>query len=69
LQKELLKAFGRHQICSSVSASKDARTWADYINVGMEHGAFDMTGLEEYMRGLVAARPAAAAPQPAGPGP
>lgn len=32
---------------------KDARTWADYINVGMEHGAFDMTGLGEYMRGLV----------------
>jgi 4-hydroxy-2-oxoheptanedioate aldolase len=32
---------------------KDARTWADYINVGMEHGAFDMTGLAEYMRGLV----------------
>src|SRR5258707_2035411 len=31
----------------------DARTWADYINVGMEHGAFDMTALAEYMRGLV----------------
>jgi len=31
----------------------DAGTWADYINVGMEHGAFDMTGLEAYMRGLV----------------
>ena len=31
----------------------DARTWADYMNVGMEHGAFDMTGLAEYMRGLV----------------
>ncbi|MBN9087239.1 MAG: hypothetical protein J0J01_10065 [Reyranella sp.] len=31
----------------------DAQTWADYINVGMEHGAFDMTGLEEYMRGLL----------------
>lgn len=31
----------------------DALTWADYINVGMEHGAFDMTGLAEYMRGLV----------------
>jgi 4-hydroxy-2-oxoheptanedioate aldolase len=31
----------------------DARTWADYINVGMEHGAFDMTGLEEYMRGML----------------
>ena len=22
---------------------KDSKTWADYINVGMEHGAFDMT--------------------------
>ena len=33
--------------------SEDARTWADYINVGMEHGAFDMAGLAEYMRGLV----------------
>lgn len=36
---------------------KDALTWADYINIGMEHGAFDMTGLEEYMRGLVAGGP------------
>ena len=32
---------------------KDARTWADYINVGMEHGAFDLSGLEAYMRGMV----------------
>lgn len=32
---------------------RDAHTWADYINVGMEHGAFDMTGLEAYMQGLV----------------
>ena len=31
----------------------DAGTWADYMNVGMEHGAFDLTGLAEYMRGLV----------------
>jgi len=31
----------------------DAGTWADYINVGMEHGSFDMAGLAEYMRGLV----------------
>jgi len=36
---------------------EDAATWADYINVGMEHGAFDMTGLAEYMRGLVAGGP------------
>src|SRR3979490_3541157 len=32
---------------------QDAKPWADYINVGMEHGAFDMTALAEYMRGLV----------------
>lgn len=32
---------------------QDAGTWADYINIGMEHGAFDMTGLDHYMRGLV----------------
>src|SRR3984893_5670073 len=38
---------------------KDARTWADYINVGMEHGAFDMTGLADYMRGLVEGGPTA----------
>ena len=31
---------------------QDAHTWADYINVGMEHGSFDMAGLAEYMRGL-----------------
>src|SRR5471032_226293 len=36
----------------------DAGTWADYMNVGMEHGAFDMTGLAEYMRGLVDGGPA-----------
>src|SRR5436190_3452065 len=35
----------------------DAGTWADYINVGMEHGCFDMAGLAEYMRGMVDAGP------------
>ena len=30
-----------------------AKTWADYINIGMEHGAFDMAGLDNFMRGLV----------------
>ena len=35
----------------------DAGTWADYMNVGMEHGAFDLTGLAEYMRGLMEAGP------------
>jgi len=32
---------------------KDAGTWADYINIGMEHGAFNMSGLDAYMQGLV----------------
>jgi 4-hydroxy-2-oxoheptanedioate aldolase len=31
----------------------DAGIWADYINIGMEHGSFDMAGLAEYLRGLV----------------
>ncbi len=35
----------------------DAETWADYMNVGMEHGCFDMAGLAEYMRGMVDAGP------------
>jgi len=35
----------------------DAATWADYINVGMEHGAFDMTGLASYMQGMADAGP------------
>ena len=36
---------------------QDAGTWADYINVGMEHGAFNLGGLDEYMGGLVEAGP------------
>ncbi len=30
-----------------------ASTWADYLNYDMEHGAFDITELREFMRGLV----------------
>ncbi len=30
-----------------------SQTWADYINYELEHGAFDMTRLREFMRGLV----------------
>lgn len=29
-----------------------AQTWADYINIGMEHGSFDLGGLDNFMRGL-----------------
>jgi 4-hydroxy-2-oxoheptanedioate aldolase len=35
----------------------DAGTWADYMNVGMEHGCFDMAGLAKYIRGMVDAGP------------
>ena len=35
----------------------DAATWADYINIGMEHGCFDMAGLAAYMQGLRDAGP------------
>src|SRR5438128_797266 len=40
-------------VLTHAQGREDAHTWADYINVGMEHGCFDMTGLEAYMRGLV----------------
>ncbi len=41
------------QVLTYAQGREDAGTWADYINVGMEHGSFDMAGLAEYMRGLV----------------
>ena len=44
-------------VLNAAQGVEDSRTWADYINVGMEHGAFDMTGLEAYMRGLVEGGP------------
>ena len=36
---------------------KLAQTPADYIDYGLEHGAFDMTRLREFMRGLVEGGP------------
>lgn len=36
---------------------KDAQIWADYISYDMEHAPFDVVGLREYMRGLVAGGP------------
>lgn len=30
-----------------------AKTWADLIRVGMEHGPFDVTALRQFMQGLV----------------
>lgn len=45
-------------VLTRAQGAADAATWADYINVGMEHGAFDMAGLADYMRGMVDAGPA-----------
>jgi len=37
----------------NLAAGKAARdSWADYINIGMEHGVFDVVGLEQFMLGL-----------------
>ena len=35
----------------------DAAHWADYINVGFEHGSFDPAGLDDYLHGMVDAGP------------
>ena len=58
---ELLKSdqaiyyTGHHtgHVLTYAQGLEDAGTWADYINIGMEHGAFDVAGLAEYLRGLV----------------
>ena len=36
---------------------KDAQTYADYISYDMEHAPYDIRGLAEYMKGLVAGGP------------
>src|SRR5881227_2439201 len=45
-------------VLTHAQGRSDAATWADYINVGMEHGSFDMAGLAEYLRGMGDAGPA-----------
>jgi hypothetical protein len=44
-------------VLTRAQGREDADTWADYINIGMEHGSFDMAGLAEYMRGLIEGGP------------
>jgi 2-keto-3-deoxy-L-rhamnonate aldolase RhmA len=55
VQDQAIYYDGPHtgHVLSHAQGLADAGTWADYINVGMEHGAFDLAGLAEYMRGLV----------------
>jgi len=58
-QDQPIYYMGGHtgHILTYEQGQKDAGTWADYINVGMEHGAFNMAGLDEYLRGLIAGGP------------
>jgi 4-hydroxy-2-oxoheptanedioate aldolase len=58
-QDQAIYYTGGHSghVLTRAQGRKDAGTWADYINVGMEHGAFDMTGLGEYLAGLVEGSP------------
>jgi 4-hydroxy-2-oxoheptanedioate aldolase len=58
-QDQAIYYVGAHtgHVLTRGQGREDAHTWADYINVGMEHGAFDMTGLGEYMQGLVEGGP------------
>ena len=59
-QDQAIYYVGGHSghVLTHSQGRQDARTWADYINIGMEHGSFDMAGLAEYMRGLVDGGPA-----------
>ena len=54
-QDQAIYYTGHHtgHVLTHAQGWEDAQTWADYINIGMEHGAFDVAGLAEYMRGLV----------------
>jgi 2-keto-3-deoxy-L-rhamnonate aldolase RhmA len=58
-QDQAIYYVGAHtgHVLTRAQGRADAGTWADYINVGMEHGAFDMAGLAEYMAGLVEGGP------------
>jgi hypothetical protein len=58
-QDQAIYYVGAHSghVLTRAQGREDAGTWADYINIGMEHGAFDMTGLAEYMAGLVEGGP------------
>ncbi len=59
LQDQAIYYMGGHtgHRLTAEQGREDAHTWADYINVGMEHGAFDLAGLDAYMNGLIAGGP------------
>jgi 4-hydroxy-2-oxoheptanedioate aldolase len=58
-QDQAIYYVGAHtgHLLTAAQGREDSGVWADYINVGMEHGAFDMTGLADYLAGLIEAGP------------
>jgi 4-hydroxy-2-oxoheptanedioate aldolase len=58
-QDQAIYYAGHHtgHVLTQAQGRADAATWADYINIGMEHGAFDMAGLAAYMAGLTEGGP------------
>src|SRR4051794_16056953 len=58
-QGQAIYYVGAHSghVLTRAQGREDAGTWADYINIGMEHGAFDMAGLAEYLQGMVEGGP------------
>jgi 4-hydroxy-2-oxoheptanedioate aldolase len=54
-QDQAIYYAGEHtgHVLTHMQGQVDVHSWADYINVGMEHGAFDMSGLAAYMTGMV----------------
>lgn len=58
-QDQAIYYVGAHtgHVLTRAQGRADAGTWADYINIGMEHGSFDMAGLAEYVAGLVEGGP------------
>jgi 4-hydroxy-2-oxoheptanedioate aldolase len=60
-QNKAIFYAGAHtgHILTYAQGLQDAHTYADYLNIGMEHGSFDMAGLAEYLRGLVDGGPTA----------
>jgi 4-hydroxy-2-oxoheptanedioate aldolase len=58
-QDQPIYYYGGHTgaVLTREQGRQDAHIWADYINVGMEHGSLDMAGLAGYMTGLVEGGP------------
>ena len=58
-QDQAIYYVGGHSghVLTRAQGREDADTWADYINIGIEHGSFDMAGLAEYMQGLIEGGP------------